>query len=214
MATKRKMIEETNSNINKREKQEDDQQLVPFDAKAAFSVKHDETGVMCYFTPASTQMQQHYDFNKMLWQEQMVINVKRGNFSILHSDCFESRFLKNEFCRMFNLNSLFEWEDKLYPEPDKNLVVLEPSNGKTTYTIGPRVQGKPCGFWFADFGTVKRAKSNFGQFFSIQYGDIHIHNRVFGNILQKHLQSDFCLKMEPNVCIHLPEKIELTSVKC
>ncbi|AGA16179.1 dbp protein [Thysanoplusia orichalcea nucleopolyhedrovirus] len=190
----------------KREKSsEDDQQLVPYN-NSAFNVKHDESGVLCYFTPTSLQLESH-DFTKMLWQEQMAINVNSDNFSIFNCNCsFDNKFLKNEFSRLVNLNSLHKWEDKLYPEPDKNIVVLEPANGKTTYTIGPRVQGKPCGFWFSDFGSIKRAKSNFGQFFSIQYGDIHKHNSMFGSILQKHLQSDFPLKMEPNVCIHLPDK--------
>lgn len=210
MATKRKIGDSSSDdNQPKRERVEsgEDQQLVPYNNNngAAFNVKHDETGVMCYFTPSSVQLEPR-ELTKMLWQEQMAINVKRGNFSILNCSCFEGRFLKNEFCRLANLNSLHEWEDKLYPEPDKNIVVLEPANGKTTYTIGSRVQGKPCGFWFSDFGTIKRAKSNFGQFFSIQYGDIHKHNNIFGNILQRHLQSDFPLKMEPNVCIHLPDK--------
>nr|AAA66795.1 17.8 kDa protein [Autographa californica nucleopolyhedrovirus] len=122
MATKRKIgdgYSSSDDNQPKRERSEggEDQQLVPYNS-GAFNVKHDETGVMCYFTPSSIQLEPH-ELTKMLWQEQMAINVKRGNFSILNCSCFEGRFLKNEFCRLSNLNSLHEWKTSCIPSPIK-----------------------------------------------------------------------------------------------
>ncbi|AOT85581.1 dbp1 [Cyclophragma undans nucleopolyhedrovirus] len=223
MATKRKICEIASDNeghtskalkneqhekgIEEEEQQQQQQQLIPYN-DSGFSVKHD--GMMCIFESltgdAEAQQLRGGPANKVTWLNKMVYNLRRNNATVINCADFDAKYVKSGLEFMSSLYSMHEWHNKLYPEIDKNIVIVEPLGSKTTYTIGMRVKGKPSGFAFIDFGKLKRAKSNFGQFFSVQWNNIHYFNKIFGNIMEKYFKDDVPFKMEPSACIHLSDK--------
>jgi ssDNA binding protein len=198
MATKRK-YEETE------EKEEQDRQLMPYN-DSGYSVEHDVSGMLCIFRPLAVEQSSSsssHQCDKITWLDKLVFNLRVKNGTVF--ECGNDSYLKSGLDFLFSLNNLHEWHTKMYPDIDKNIVTMEPSGQKTTYTIGPRVKGKPSGFGFADFGKLKRAKSAHGQFFSIQWNNIHYFNKIYGKIMEKYFRDDFEFKMEPSVCLHFSE---------
>nr|AFS52001.1 ssDNA binding protein [Dendrolimus kikuchii nucleopolyhedrovirus] len=216
MATKRKICESAdhslkvtkNEDKEEEEQLQEQQQLIPYN-DSGFSVKHE--GMMCIFESLSgdaetRQLRGGGGVNKVTWLNKMVYNLQRNNATVINCADFDAKYVKSGLEFMSSLYSMHEWHGKLYPEIDKNIVIVEPLGSKTTYTIGVRVKGRPSGFAFIDFGKLKRAKSNFGQFFSVQWNNIHYFNKIFGNIMEKYFKDDVPFKMEPSACIHLSDK--------
>lgn len=200
LSTKRKLEEEISNDQQKVAKLENEKQLIPYN-DSGYSIEHDESGMLCVFKPLNVT-QSHQFSQKITWLDKLVFNLRVKNGTIF--ECNDS-YLKSGLDFLFSMSNLHEWHSKLYPEIDKSIVTMEPTGQKTTYTIGCRVKGKPSGFGFVDFGKIKRAKSAHGQFFSIQWNNIHYFNKIYGNIMEKYFRDDFEFKMEPSVCIHFSE---------
>nr|ALR71499.1 ssDNA binding protein [Anticarsia gemmatalis multiple nucleopolyhedrovirus] len=177
-------------------------QLLPYN-NSGFTMKVEKEGKLRVFTPVNN-MQMQLQQQHMSWQSLVLFNLQEFNFTVINSNHGDLQFLEHKFKELKTLSSYYEWrkEDK----PENNISIMEPPMGKCTYTIGRRVKGRPNGFAIAEFGSVKRAKSNFGQFLSITWPAIHDLNEVFGNIMDQYYKYEYPLKLETSVCIHLPEK--------
>ncbi|ANF29760.1 dbp [Catopsilia pomona nucleopolyhedrovirus] len=205
---KRAKLEYDNGDGNN-ENKNNDLQLMPYN-DSGYSVEQDQSGMVCIFKPiagnGSGDNVELRASRKVTWLDKMIYNLKINNSTVINCNHSDAKYLKSGLDYLSSLYSMHDWHSRLYPEIDKNIVIVEPMGSKTTYAIGARVKGKPSGFGFVDFGKLKRAKSNFGHFFSIQWNNIHYFNKIFGNIMEKYFKDDFPFKMEPNACIHLSEK--------
>ncbi|AKN81008.1 Single-stranded DNA binding protein [Lonomia obliqua multiple nucleopolyhedrovirus] len=210
---KRKHIEETPFLNEKQQKldamsSDDDgkeqQQLVPYNNdNDGYSLKHDDSGMLCIFTPLSNQMQK--SMNKSItWLDKVVYNLRVKNTTVIN---YNDSYLKSGLDYLSTIDNIQQWHDRLYPDIDNSIVIVEPVGIKTTYTIGSRVKGKPSGFVFVDYGKIKRAKSVHGNFFSIQWNGIHYFNKIYSNIMEQYFKDDLPFKMESSVCLNLPEKV-------
>ncbi|AVA31206.1 dbp [Oxyplax ochracea nucleopolyhedrovirus] len=197
---KRKLIDHKTNEEKKSDEKNEECQLIPY---ADYVLE--QNGMLCVFK--STVEQQPSSF-KITWLDRMVYNLRCNNQTILKCYGSDAKYLHSQLEYLFSLYNMHNWHDKLYPEIDDKVVIVEPMGAnKTTYNIGIRVKGKPTGFSFVDFGKLKRAKSSFGQFLSVQWNDIFYYNKIFGQIMQKYLKEDLPFKMESNACIHLSEKL-------
>jgi hypothetical protein len=201
LAIKRKF--ESKNSQSSQEKQvkleeKQDQQLIPYN-DSGYSLEQDESGMLCIFKPLQVE---RVDVPQKTWLEKLVFNLSVKNATVF--DCTDP-YLKSGLDFLFSVNNMHEWHTKLYPDIDKSIVAMEPTGQKNTYTIGCRVKGKPSGFGFVDFGKMKRAKSTHGQFFSIQWNNIHYFNKMYSNIMQKYFRDEFAFKMEPSVCLHFSD---------
>ncbi|AAK85599.1 SSDBP [Epiphyas postvittana nucleopolyhedrovirus] len=209
MASKRTHANDAGKNDAKRVAlQESDTQLLPYNG-SGFVMKIEKEGMLRVFTPVNSVQTQSQQCLK--WQNVLLFNLQELNFTIINDNYNDLQYLKHKFKEMKTLSSYYEWCKEELPE--NNISIMEPLVGKCTYTIGRRVKGRPNGFSIAEFGTVKRSKSNFGQFLSITWPAIHDHNEVFGNIMDKYYKYEYPLKLESSVCIHLPEKEHEREVK-
>jgi hypothetical protein len=141
---------------------------------------------------------------RITWLDKVVYNLQHKNNSVLAYNGHQ--YLTSGLDELNNTDNLQEWHSRLYPDIDKDIVIVEPVGAKTTYNIGRRVRGKPSGFVFIDYGRIKRAKSVHGNFFTIQWNNIYYHNKIFGQIMERYFNDDLPFKLETSVCINLPDK--------
>ncbi|AJD09268.1 ssDNA binding protein [Condylorrhiza vestigialis mutiple nucleopolyhedrovirus] len=176
-------------------------QLLPYN-NSGFTMEVKKNGKLRVFTPNNNmELQQQ----QMSWQNLVLFNLQELNFTVINSYHGDLQFLQHKFKQLQLMYTYYEWR-KEKPNQQNNISIMEPSIGKCTYTIGRRVTGRPKGFVIAEFGSVKRAKSNFGQFLSITWHAIYDINEVFGNIMDKYFKYEYPLNLESTVCTHLPEK--------
>lgn len=197
MATKRPYTDNENHQKVKRALSDQETQLLPYN-NSGFTMQVENN--VRKFTPITTMQTQH----DMSWQSMVLANFQALDFSAINYYYSDLQYLKDKFTELQGLSNYYDWRKR--ERPEEMVCIMEPAIGKTTYTIGLRVKGRPNGFAIADFGTVHRSKSNFGQFLSNTWSGIHEHNSVFGKIMDKYYNYEYPLKLESSVCIHLPEK--------
>ncbi|AAC59042.1 unknown [Orgyia pseudotsugata multiple nucleopolyhedrovirus] len=196
MATKRAHPEDE-THESKRAAQET--QLLPYNG-SGFLMQVENDGALRKFTPINAMRAQQ----NLSWQCLVLLNCQALDFSAINFHYGDLQYLKDKFTELQNLSNYYEWRKQERPE-DK-VCIMEAAVGKCTYTIGLRVKGRPNGFAIAEFGSVHRSKSTFGQFLSTTWSAIHEHNSVFGKIMDSYYKHEYPLKLESSVCVHLPEK--------
>ncbi|AGR57146.1 DNA binding protein [Choristoneura rosaceana nucleopolyhedrovirus] len=174
-------------------------QLLPYN-NSGFTMQVENDGMLRKFTPIHAMRTPQ----NISWQGMVLNNCQALDFSAINFHYSDLQYLKDKFTELQGLSNYYEWRTQ--DQPDDKLCIMEPAVGKCTYTIGLRVKGRPNGFAIAEFGSVHRSKSTFGQFLSTTWSAIHEHNGVFGKIMDNYYKYEYPLKLESSVCVHLPEK--------
>lgn len=160
-------------------------------------VEYDESDKMlCIFKPQT-------ETRSITWVDKFTHNLQKKNLTVLRchtpfNKLFESLGFLNESI------SLESWIDKLYPQVNDKVVIEPLKPPKLTYKIGVLVKGGMFHFYFFDMVKMKRYKSVYGEFFMITWPNMHVHNKIFGNIMKNHLQEEN-LKLQNSVLVNLPE---------
>ncbi|BBU37591.1 DNA binding protein [Choristoneura diversana nucleopolyhedrovirus] len=181
-------------------------QLLPYNS-SGFTMQVENDGMLRRFTPINAMRTQQ----NMSWQRMVLINCQALDFSAINFHYSDLQYLKDKFTELQGLSNYYEWRKQ--EQPDDKLCIMEPAVGKCTYTIGLRVKGRPNGFAIAEFGSVHRSKSTYGQFLSTTWSAIHEHNSVFGKVMDNYYKYEYPLKLESSVCVHLPEKEHEREIK-
>lgn len=206
MATKRAHAENDDGAQDSKRAAVQETQLLPYNG-SGFTMEVENGGMLRKFKPINAlQTQQNVS-----WQFMVLENCRAFDFSAINYHYSDLQYLKDKFTELQGLTSYYEWRKQ--DKPEDQLCIMEPAATKSTYTIGLRVKGRPNGFAIADFGSVHRSKSIYGQFLSTTWSAIHEHNNVFSKIMDNYIKYEHPLKLESSVCVHLPEKLHEREAK-
>lgn len=137
------------------------------------------------------------------WESEFVYNMKHGNHTVVFCDSPESTL---EELLMFSKNklNLNNYLDHFFPSLH-NKIVVEKTPKQVMYHMGMQVKGGKLSYYFFDTVYVKRCVSKYGEFFSLRWANMSLHNEIIAKIIIKYYKLNELIKLQDSVIIKVPK---------
>jgi ssDNA binding protein len=152
--------------------------------------------MLCLFKPQT-------ESRTITWIDKFIYNLEAQNLTVVRS---KTAFNKLFECLSFLQQSLSikQYYDQLYPEPNKNIIILKPTSPRVVFKVGMLIKGGSLPFYFFDFVKLKRFTGPYGEFFTFQWRSQLLHNGIYSTIITKFKGWDEQLKMQDIVYVNVP----------
>ncbi|ACH88670.1 Dbp-2 [Helicoverpa armigera multiple nucleopolyhedrovirus] len=159
----------------------------------------------------------HPDGNKMLcifktptmtrdvtWMDKLRYNLKEKNMTVFqyNSKLFENLgFLRESINIDDNISEFL-------PTVSQNIVITRPKSPRVVYQVGKLCKGGMIPFFFFDYVRVTAAESTFGNYLSMNWSNMYLHNEAFAKLIIefKRWECD-TMKLKNVVYVNMPAGI-------